>query len=197
MIVLDHAGIHPYEGTSPPFATLHCAGDVEDLVFADRHKSVYIAVPAQNETEGKVAHLAVRILLDNDILRVPPTDPDTKNLKTYFDVLPRRATLYAMRDGRHVNYDHEGLRRDWNRLFAKNAMYRALAAKRYKSARQALQEFHSCTVNGNRFFQKLTQALYGRITAHTEECAARVLLGAAVVKQFPRLYKSAVPLISM
>ena len=192
MIVLDAAGIHPFQGEKPPFATSFALGDIEEHLFTDKHKSVFIAVPSAKE-EGKLAFLAIRILLDNDLLPVPKTDY-VSNLNEYFSVLPKRATIYAMRNGRLLNYSVDDLRRDWNRFFSKNSFHRHLAAKRYKTARQALIEFHTCTDRGNRFFQQLTKSLFGRVTAYTEEQASRVLFGAAIVLEFKRFMNPGVPL---
>ena len=192
MIVIDAGGVHPFIGAKPPFATDYAMGDIDELVFADKYKSVFLSVPTQLET-GKKSFLAVRILLDNDLLKVPRTG-GILDVADYFRCLPTRAAVYAMRNGKLLNYSLDDFRRDWNRFFKKNSMYRHLAAKRYKSSRQALIEFHSCTDRGNRFFQKLTIAIFGRITAFTEECAARVLFGAAVVLEFPKFFKHGIPL---
>lgn len=195
MMVLDSSGIHPFIGASPPFSTLHVCGDIEAHVFTDRHKSVFIDCP-QHREEGKIALLAVRIMLDSETLQVPPVDFDVGDIKNYFSCLPRRAVVYAMRNGTRVNYGLDDLRRDWQKIFKKNAYYRHLARTRYKSSKQALIEFHSSTNRGNRFFQTLTRTLYGRITAYTEECASRALLGAAVVLEFPSMFRQAIPLVS-
>lgn len=195
MIVIDKAGLHPFKGASPPFDTNFAAGDIDELIFSDKHKSVFCGVPAQNEN-GNVAELAVRILLDAEKLLVPRTDPGIKNLNNYFDGLPRRAVIYAMRNGRRVNYSLEDIRRDWNLIFKKNAYYRHLAKTRYQTPRQALLEFHASTERNNRFFQQLVTSLYDRITAFTEERAARTIFGAAIVHRFRSMYRQSVPLIS-
>ena len=194
MVVLDSAGIHAFKGEQPPFSTNYALGDVEEHVFTDKFKSVFITVPGAIET-GEICELAVRIMLDAEVLQVPKTGGVSK-LRDHFEHLPKRAAIYAMRNGFLINYSLEDLRRDWVRLFKKNAIYRHLARTRYQSAHQALVEFEKSTDRNNRFFQKLQHGIYGRITAHTEELTARILFGAAVVLKFPKLYKCALPLVA-
>ena len=195
MIVMDSAGIHPFLGERPPYEISHAMGDVEELVFMDKHKSVFISPPAKEE-KGPVAHLVVRIMLDKEKLPLPQVDPHIKNLREYYNILPRRGTVYAMRNGYLVNYTLEDLRRDWNSLFTKNAAYRHIAKQRYKTAKQALIEFHSNTDRGNRFFQTLVRGLYGRFDAYTEQLGERVLFGAAIVLEWPKMFKTSIPIAS-
>lgn len=184
------------ESVKFPFQTMFADGDIESLLFTDKHKSVFISIPSFVEP-GDPNIFVIRMMLDAEILPVPKVGGHINNLHIYFDNLPKRGVLYAMRNGYRVNYGLQDLKRDWGIIFKKNSMYRHLAKTRYKTPRQALLELHNSAERGNKFFQRLQMALYGKVTAFTEEATARQLLGAAVVKRYQKVFRGPQPICTI
>ncbi len=116
------------------------------------------------------------------------TDDELTNLSDYFCFLPSSGFLYATRNGIHVDYKIQDLKRDWNRLLPANSAYRTLARSRYKTLRQALLEFHGSSSRNNRLVDALAVKLYGRVTAYTQENVQRHILGAAVAKKWAMFF---------
>jgi hypothetical protein len=170
---------------------VHGFGDIESLLFSDKHKNVYMALPSGMTPKGTDPNLLVtRMALDSNILPVPVVDVTVPDLGFYLDSLPSYGIVYATRNGRHVNYTIKDIRRDWSRLFVKNSLYMTFARTRYRTVRQALLEFHSSADRGNQLVEKLSFKLFSRpLTAYTQEVIARIFLGAAIVKKYSNFFK--------
>ena len=154
--------------SSPP-------GDLDQYLCTINGVDFFMLYNANNSLPVSIS--LTRLAFGHNLFVVPPIDGyiDIKkrpeDLYNYFSRLPTNGILYAMQHGRYVSLTRQKLIKAWPNLFRYKKHHQKLV-RRYSNALQPLIELHT----GARVLEKIQQKLYKRVTAHTYELVARIML---------------------
>lgn len=129
-------------------------------------------------TKDEAPHpLIVRLLIDGGVLDFPMIDHDLKitNMDKYFDFLPSRGIMYAMKHGYLVSMNSKMLKQAHPFLFSANPLYSVLS-KRYYTWQQPLIEYQETTKDSKKLIEQLQIKVCGRVTAYSYELIKAMLL---------------------
>ena len=183
MIKLDESELFHYFSE----AERSVVGDVETLILREKKFNVHCCTSRFGERAENF--LLIRMLTEAHVLPLPQKDEEIKDLRSYYQYLPRRGVLYLSRGGRLLNFDEKLLRRLWPKFFSSNSL-QIILKKRYKNDLQALAEFH----NASSLVEMIAHKFYGRITAYTTDCVLQHLLACATSFHFPKIFERLPPL---